>query len=60
MKIQSPRFPSSVLNEEAKSIYEKLYGNDVAEAIIQIIDRAPQEMAVISRMLCVLTEMTKE
>ena len=60
MKIQSPRFPNSVLNEEAKAIYDRLYGNDVAEAFLQIIDRAPQEMAVISRMLCVLTEMTKE
>lgn len=60
MKIQTPRFPSPVLNEEAKCLYDKLYGNDVAEAVLQIIETAPQEMAVISRMLCVLTETTKE
>lgn len=60
MKIQSSRFPNSVLNEEAKAIYDRLYGNDVAEVFLQTINRAPQEMAVISRMLCVLTDITKE
>lgn len=47
-------FPNSILNNDGKNLYSQLYGDDVAELFTKTIETSPEEMAIISRMLCFL------
>lgn len=55
----SIKFPTPALNEDARELYSKLYG-DAGERFIGILDSSPDEIAVISRLIAYLNAKRKE
>ena len=55
MDVRSARFPSPVLDEQARELYGTLYGEQ-GEKYTEILDQSPDEIAVISLLIAYLTK----
>lgn len=59
MKINSVKFETPGMGENAKMMYEKLYGEAVGDRYIDILSTSPDEIAVISRFIAYMMEHAK-
>jgi hypothetical protein len=53
MNINFSKFPVPVLDDDARRLYSKLYGN-AGEMFVEILGASPDEIAVISRLIAFL------
>lgn len=53
------KFPSPAMNEEAKELYNSLYG-DAGTSFVDILNTSPDEIAVLSRLIAYLGSEKKE
>lgn len=58
MNINAVRFEVPGMNEDSKTLYEKLYG-DAGERFVDILSSSPDEIAVISRLIAYISDMKK-
>ena len=55
MNMSFAKFPTAVLDENARQLYTKVYGDD-GERFVDILNTSPEEVAVISRLIIYLKE----
>ena len=55
MNMNFAKFPTAVLDENARQLYIKVYGDD-GERFVDILNTSPEEVAVISRLIIYLKE----
>lgn len=55
MNINFTKFPNPGLEDNTLELYAKLYG-DAGEKIVDILDKSPREIAVISRLIAYLKD----
>ena len=53
MNMNFAKFPAPGLDEDARSLYSELYGEE-GERFVDILNTSPDEIAVISRMIAYL------
>lgn len=53
MFVNMTRFPAPGLGEDARQLYETLYG-EAGARFLEVLDTSPQEIAVLSRMAAYL------
>lgn len=53
------RYDSPALGDNAKELYSEIYGPDVGERFVKVLETAPYEIAVISRMIATLHKNSK-
>lgn len=55
MNMNFAKFPAPVLDDDAQTLYSKLYG-EAGERFVDILNTSPDEIGVISRLIAYLTE----